>query len=342
MVYQASANTMKLALFNKYDSVLLVGEGNFSFSVALFQLNLNITITVTCYQASITEDVGKKNIEYLLHNGVRVLLGVDATNLKKYPMLATKLFDKIIFNFPHVGGKMRIEKNRELLKQFFVSATELLKSNGQILVTLCNGQGGTSVDNPLRRWDDTWKITEMAAHANLVLSTIEPFAWSLFPTYIVTGYRGLDKQFHSEKALTHVFVKSEPPNVQNIAPKKKINNISLSDDSFLWKNICQIMNISNTNLSYTHTYTFDITFSVNGTFNSIDFYVLLYNFAGCIISDIKFIRLYEFPIDKVQKRTYRISYKSDSLPLYRKRIIDIHQNLIARILEDNLNVSVSR
>lgn len=280
----------------------------------------------------------------LFFSGVRVLLSVDATNLKEHPILKTELFDKVIFNFPHVGGKMRIEKNRELLKQFFVNATKLLKNNGQILVTLCNGQGGTHIDDPPRRWDDSWKITEMAAHGNFILSTIEPFEWLYFQNYIVTGYRSLDKQFHSAKALTHIFVKSEPPNELNIAPTNKIN-ISLYDNgNFSWNDISKrhICEITHTLNIYAHTHTFDITFSVDGKFNPIKFYTLLYNYAGCIINDVSFLRLYKFSMQKIEKRTYRINYKSNCLPLYRKRVIDIHQNLVANILEDNLNVLVSR
>ncbi|CAK9807200.1 Mitochondrial ribosome-associated GTPase 2 [Anthophora plagiata] len=235
---------MKLTVFNENDRVLLVGEGNFSFSVALFQLNLKIHITATCYETNITQDLGKKNIEYLKNNGVRVLSDVDATNLKEHSILRTQLFNKIVFNFPHVGGKMRIEKNRELLRLFFISASKLLTNNGQVLVTLCNGQGGTYIDNPPRRWDDSWKITEMAAHGNFVLTTIEPFAWSYFQNYIVTGYRSLDKQFHSDGALTHIFIKTESPNAQNIAPKKKINISQFDSDNFLWEDINQIAKIN--------------------------------------------------------------------------------------------------
>lgn len=372
---------MKVSIFNEGDRVLLVGEGNFSFSLALFHLNLKIDITATCYETNIDQDFGKKNIEYLKNygqyfnkklkflfdhsfliikfiknsmvffSGIRVLLGVDATNLKEHPILKTELFDKIIFNFPHVGGKMRIEKNRELLKQFFISISESLKSNGQVLVTLCKGQGGTSIDNPPRRWDDSWKITEMAAHGNFILIAIEPFVWLSFQNYIVTGYRSLNKQFHSIGALTHIFIKSELPNLNNIAPKKKINILSCNNDNFSWTDINDIVNnitdindivtnINDINVD-THTYTFDITFIINEKFDSIKFYVLLYNYAGCIINNVVFIRSY-VSSEKIEKRTYRISYRSNCLPLYRKRVINIHENLIADILENNLNVSVSR
>lgn len=60
---------MKLSAFSENDSVLLLGEGNFSFSVALLQVNLKINITATCYESSVNEDIGKKNIEYLRNNG---------------------------------------------------------------------------------------------------------------------------------------------------------------------------------------------------------------------------------------------------------------------------------
>lgn len=69
--------------------------------------------------------------------------------------------------------------------------------------------------------------------------------------------------------------------------------------------------------------------------------MLLYNYAGCIINNVTFIRSYTSS-EKIEKRTYRISYRSNYLPLYRKRVINIHENLIADILENNLNVSVSR
>ncbi|XP_014616201.1 PREDICTED: mitochondrial ribosome-associated GTPase 2 isoform X2 [Polistes canadensis] len=214
---------MKPSIFNENESVLLVGEGNFSFSVALCQLNLKINLITTCFESVISHETGKKNIEYLKRHGIRVLLGIDATKLMENPILKTKSFDKVIFNFPHVGGKMRIEKNRELLRQFFIEIEKLNNSNVEVLITLCNGQGGTPMDEPKRNWNDSWKVTEMAAHGNFILTMIEPFLWSYFPSYIVTGYRSLEKQFHTMHALIHFFRRSEPPNYQNISPTNKLD-----------------------------------------------------------------------------------------------------------------------
>lgn len=279
-------------------------------------------------------------------SGVCVLFGVDATKLEECIPLKSKLFDKIIFNFPHIGGKMRIEKNRDLLKNFFVSSEKIIKQDGQVLVTLCNGQGGTLMDNPMRRWDDSWKIVEMAAYGNFILTKIEPFLWSSFQDYIVTGYRGLEKPFYIAGALTHFLKKTEPPTIYNIAPGNRINNISVHNtDNITWKEIVnRIQNISNYDIAsiYPCTFQFDLTLSTTRNFNTAEFYQLLYNYAGSIIDNVVLIDHYMSPTSKQIKRTYRIYYKSDFLPLYRKRTIELHQTIITNFIEDTFKITVSR
>ncbi|EGI61218.1 GTP-binding protein 5 [Acromyrmex echinatior] len=228
---------MAMSIFNKNDSVLLVGEGNFSFSAALSRQNLNIELIATCYESGTNQEAAERNVDYLRSNGICILFDVDATKLEEYSSLKSRRFDKIIFNFPHAGGKMRIERNRDLLKDFFVSSERMIKENGQILVTLCNGQGGTPMDEPRRRWDDSWKIVEMAAHGNFILTRIEPFLWQSFRDYIVTGYRSLDKQFHTAGSLTHFFTKGKLPMMHNIAPSNKIHTFKYTVDNITWKDM---------------------------------------------------------------------------------------------------------
>lgn len=58
-----------MSIFSKNDSVLLVGEGNFSFSAALSRQNLNIELIATCYEPSASQEAAERNIDYLQNNG---------------------------------------------------------------------------------------------------------------------------------------------------------------------------------------------------------------------------------------------------------------------------------
>ena len=69
------------------------------------------------------------------------------------------------------------------------SAVGILAINGKIIMTLCKGQGGTPVDQPLRSWHDSWQVVAMAANADLVLSHVIPFEAELYQQYSCTGFR---------------------------------------------------------------------------------------------------------------------------------------------------------
>nr|XP_024215883.1 uncharacterized protein LOC106680244 isoform X1 [Halyomorpha halys] len=100
---------------------------------------------------------------------------------------------------------MKIHLNRALLCNFFVSCSHILEADGEVLVTLCAGQGGTKFEGTNRRWDDTWQIVEQAAHGGFVLSHVDYFPHMLFKEYHPVGYRGREQRFSVTSSVLHVF-----------------------------------------------------------------------------------------------------------------------------------------
>ena len=161
---------------------------------------------------------------------VRLLHGVDATKLESCQPLKELglVFDVVVFNFPHSGGKGKIQLNRSLLQDFFASVTAsgLLSRGGEVHVTLCAGQGGTPRDSIDRGHQNSWKVTEMAAEGGFVLCGTEPFSLAEHPGYIPTGYRGhTDKGFRVEGALRHVF-KFPSPSQPSLYPPHYLHDVS--------------------------------------------------------------------------------------------------------------------
>ena len=195
-------------------SVLIIGDGNFSFSLSFCRKwrKQHWEIITTSFEDEATVKSRRESYENIkeLHNiAIDIFYGIDGTNLESYVEIQGKKFDYIIFNFPHAGGKSNIKRNQDLVQGFLGSASDFVTPSGEIWITLCRGQGGTPLDCNERGYKNSRKITELAAEVHLILSDLQPFRLSDWPEYTPTGYRGLDKGFLLNDALTHIFTKPQ-------------------------------------------------------------------------------------------------------------------------------------
>lgn len=147
-------------------------------------------------------------MRYIFFIGAEVWFGVDATQIHLHERFEFISFEGVIFNFPHINGKMKIDRNRSLLKSFFISASRVVSPGGKVFVSLCQGQSGTPFDLKQRKEEDSWKVITMATYADLILKDARPFLACDWEDYTCSGFRGLEKRFHVENAYTFLFSKS--------------------------------------------------------------------------------------------------------------------------------------
>ena len=217
--------TLDWMIDRRKGNVLFLGEGNFSFSAGLVRRCQDTCLLgdvwLTCFESDSSKtDLNVKNeeavrikadnMEYLRSRGCQILESVNAEHLEEDIRVSQLRFARIIFMFPHVGGKMKINRNRRLLHNVLMSCRSLLLDTGTIVITLCRGQGGTPAETATRHVADTWKLVDTCHEADTVLTRVEEFPCDQVMGYMSTGYRGLSKGFNVQGAMMHFIKKRQP------------------------------------------------------------------------------------------------------------------------------------
>ncbi|KAL9671537.1 hypothetical protein QQ045_009106 [Rhodiola kirilowii] len=210
---EESESEIWIGPYSSFHRILLVGDGDFSFALSLaksFRSAINIVATSIdkhdCLEKKYSN--GVQNVRALEDMGGLVLLGIDATKMSQHFFLKTQRFDRIVYNFPHVGFRYRensycqIILNKKLVKEFLKNARELIKSGkGEIHVTHKEG-------DPYNKWD----LVKKAEKNGLILHEVSPFNKGIYPGYNQKRAHGKDPDgsFHLGDCNTYKF-KFQPP-----------------------------------------------------------------------------------------------------------------------------------
>ncbi|CAG8684374.1 16682_t:CDS:2, partial [Acaulospora colombiana] len=226
------------------DTILLIGEGNFSFAHVLAESVLRTGHLIIATALDSEEVVNKKyedareHISAFIKCSGKVLYEVDGTRLNKCKELKNKRFDKIVFNFPHAGIGIKdqdrnILANQKLIKSFLSSATPLLASqtlyselnDGEIHITI---KTGLPYDN--------WNIKKVIKSTGvLAVKETLPFNPSQYPGYEhrrTLGFKdGVSKngneEILSKKPKTLIIVRKEV--IQLEKERKKLEKKEMED-----------------------------------------------------------------------------------------------------------------
>ena len=209
-------------------SVLVAGDGDFSFSYALARgASPPARLVATGLAPTPAPEDCERCAALDALSSISIVHGIDAQELN---CCRSETFDCVVFNFPQGGRK--IQRNRTLLAGFLAAAAARLSRDAEasVYVTLVAGQGGTPFEHDYdaaahaHEAKNRWDIVDAAARAGLVLVRCgaPAFAPLLAGGYRPGGYRGghqrdggfdaswkgreIPARFWSE-ARTHVFAR---------------------------------------------------------------------------------------------------------------------------------------
>jgi 25S rRNA (uracil2634-N3)-methyltransferase len=145
------------------------------------------------------------NLKWLKEDDrAEILFGIDCTTMHSTKPLRVKhsTYDKVVFNFPHLGNSVadqarNILQHQKLMINYFKAAKHMIKPDGSIFVTLFDSEPYFS-----------WNVKALAKSEDLITVRSGPFSWDAYPGYrhSLTAKEGhTSKEQSARSARIYVF-----------------------------------------------------------------------------------------------------------------------------------------
>lgn len=255
------AKTKSFVPFEYSDTLLLVGEGDFSYACSIVRQMLIDPKNLIASSFDSKEELISKypavdeNLQYLIGEGVQVLHEVDATDLvtslklshnkkKRSAQLFTphKRLNHIMFNFPHTGRGMKdmdrnVRDHQKLVLGYFKSSQSLFQLVNDDTKNSLGGydeiQPNTTQKILLSLFEGepyiSWGVKALARTQGLQVERSGSFDWSFYQGYHhkrTNGVRDTTKPAAERDARIYVFAKA-----LTAEERKQLSQKKKADDS---------------------------------------------------------------------------------------------------------------